>query len=70
VCRENKEEIFQIKKMMPGGKLPLFCLIGGSSGVHLQYVKFYKRVAQDRPNERWPHNSPALSPTTLRKLNL
>jgi hypothetical protein len=41
ILRENAKEIGQIKKMMPEGKLPLYTLIGGYSGVHQSYLSFY-----------------------------
>ena len=55
--RDNNEEIVRIKALMPNRKLPHWSLIGGSSGVHQQYLKFYKSTVLDSKNEGFPINS-------------
>ena len=45
--RENKAEVDKIKSFMPDGKLPHWSLVGGSSGLHQEYMKFYSQRMQD-----------------------
>jgi len=48
VLRKCEKEITKIKTMTKSGKLPLMTLIGGSSGVHQQYLKFYQMQTDDK----------------------
>lgn len=68
--RENQTEITKIKSMMPDGKLAHFTLIGGSAGVHQQYLNFYSTRLLDQGNESFPRYSRKLSQKTLSKLNI
>lgn len=47
VNRDNQQEVVKIKSMMPNGKLAHFTLIGGSAGVHQEYLNFYSTMIKD-----------------------
>ena len=68
--RSNQNEILEIKKMAPDGKVPIGTLIGGATAIHAAYQKFHMMKIKDYKNEGFPKDSRRLSLKTKKTLHM
>ena len=70
MCRNNADEIREIKAARPDHKLPVGLLVGGSEQVHELVAKFHRARIADSQNESLPKNSRRLSLRTKQALGI